>query len=51
LYVAVVLKREKSDGQTDITKLIAAYRIFWNAPKKDEIGSARDKLRKDLEHI
>jgi len=30
------MDRRATDGQTYITKLIVAFRNFWNAPKKDE---------------
>jgi hypothetical protein len=30
------MDRRATDGQTYITKLIDAFRNFWNAPKKDE---------------
>jgi len=32
-----------ADGQTDITKLVAAFRRFTTAPKKDEDKKKRGK--------
>jgi len=42
---------EQRDRQTDMTKLIAAFRNFANAPKKDETGSACGQHGKDFKII
>ena len=34
----------RTDGQTDMTKLIVAFSNFGNAPKKNLLASANRKL-------